>query len=287
MKEHLLDIQGHRIAAFEYNDHIDSTPLIFIHGITATIHFWDPVQSDSIKEKHHWYSLSLPGHYPATVPKGFSPEQLTPKLVASVLSEAVRQLTGSKPAILIGHSTGGYAAYCVAHDTPDLVEKLVIVDGFSQGTWYGMLRALQVIANLPVIWSPLWRFVYALSLSSSATFRKVSLDLVYDKSAVSMFPGFDNLLNETLTQLRNHDYGALAVWFRVMPHTDIGDWLKNIAVPVHLIHGDKDSLVLPEHAEAMHNLLPNSTLTWIVGSGHVPMLERPEDFEAALMNALS
>ena len=73
----LIDIKGHTLAAFGYNEEIDSIPIIFIHGFTASIAFWKRCQVPLVDEQFQWYSLSLPGHYPAMLPEGFEDPDLT------------------------------------------------------------------------------------------------------------------------------------------------------------------------------------------------------------------
>jgi pimeloyl-ACP methyl ester carboxylesterase len=285
--EHQLDIDGHHIVALEYNPDADSTPVIFLHGIGATVYFWEPFQIHKIKAQYHWYSLSLPGHFPARFPTDFRTEQLTPDLFARVLSEAVRQLTNSKPAIVIGYSTGGFAAYCIAHHAPQLVERLIIVDGFSQGIWHGALRPLQQVMNLGSIGALLFSLFSHLGTLNFSAFRWSFIQLGSDHSAVMAYPGFEGIVRETLRVVKEQHIPSIARYYRVMLHTDIGGWLQEIDRPAHLIHGTNDMIIQPEHAEVMHSLLPNSTLTWIKDSGHLPMLERPQEYEMSLEKALT
>ena len=102
----LLNIHGHTLAALSYNDDIDSIPIVFIHGFTANIAFWARLQVPRVAERFHWYSLSLPGHYPALFPEHFRDADLTPELFPRLLLPAIQELVGTQPVILAGHSTG-------------------------------------------------------------------------------------------------------------------------------------------------------------------------------------
>src|SRR5688572_49075 len=114
MQERRLSIKGHELSVYEYNADKNNIPLIFIHGITGNIGFWQGAQI-ALMGQAHWFSLSLPGHYPATLTNDFQLENMTAEMIAEVMIEAISQLTGGKRAILIGHSTGGFAALCVAY----------------------------------------------------------------------------------------------------------------------------------------------------------------------------
>lgn len=39
-----INVNGHKLVAAEFNTNINSIPIIFIHGITASINYWEPLQ---------------------------------------------------------------------------------------------------------------------------------------------------------------------------------------------------------------------------------------------------
>ena len=80
-----LQIKGHEIVALPFNEEKTGTPAIFIHGLTASVHFWGASNPPVVQERTRWYSLSLPGHYPARFPSEFRAEDLTAEMMASVL----------------------------------------------------------------------------------------------------------------------------------------------------------------------------------------------------------
>lgn len=131
---HTFMIEGHQLVAYGFNTHLSQTPVVLLHGITASANSW-LVGPPPVLAHYPWYSLSLPGHFPAQFPLGFASADLTPELVARLVSTAVRQLAGGRPAILIGHSTGGFAALAVAATAPELVAGVVCISGFVQGRW--------------------------------------------------------------------------------------------------------------------------------------------------------
>jgi pimeloyl-ACP methyl ester carboxylesterase len=76
------------------------------------------------------------------------------------------------------------------------------------------------------------------------------------------------------------------IFFKRMPQIDIRAWLPKIQQQVTIIHGNRDSIVPPKHAEEMQKLLPNNSLCWIDESGHIPMFENAAEYNAALTSAL-
>src|SRR6187401_801162 len=110
MRQHLLDIAGHKIAACSANEHLSGTPVVFLHGITASIDCWLHSLPIEVREGRHWISLSLPGHFPSSFPKNFRPEDVTTEMFAAVHNGAIKELVGDRPVALVGWSTGGFAA---------------------------------------------------------------------------------------------------------------------------------------------------------------------------------
>jgi pimeloyl-ACP methyl ester carboxylesterase len=58
--------------------------------------------------------------------------------------------------------------------------------------------------------------------------------------------------------------------------------LPDIRVPTLLVWGAEDRVTPPEVAQQFHALIPDSTLVFLRRCGHVPMLERPDAFNATV-----
>ena len=282
MQERHLNIKGHELVVYEYNADKNNIPLIFIHGITGNIGFWQGAQIP-LMEQAHWFSLSLPGHYPAKMAGDFQPEDLTAEMIAEVMSEAVSQLTAGKAAILVGHSTGGFAALCVAYHRPELVKSLVLVDGFAVGKWYGTFYPAQLIAQLGN--TAFWLYWKSFTFAAFA-FRIAYMMLGSNWQALNASSAFQNSARDSYPNTHKLDIRAMWMFFKRMPKIDIRAWLPQIKVPVTIIHGKRDSIIPPKHAEEMQKLLPNQSFHWIDDSGHIPMFENTVAYNAALTSAL-
>lgn len=62
--------------------------------------------------------------------------------------------------------------------------------------------------------------------------------------------------------------------------------LREIAVPTLVVVGSEDTFTPVEEAELIHETVPHSTLVVIEGAAHMPNLERPAQFNAALADLL-
>jgi pimeloyl-ACP methyl ester carboxylesterase len=137
--QHDIQVDGHKLVGLSFNPDTSGTPIVLIHGITASVSFWTPDQLELFAPRGPCYALSLPGHYPATFPSGYGTDDLTAESMAEVMTAALHQLIGHQSAILVGHSTGGFAALDIAVHHPECVAGVISISGFAQGRWSGML----------------------------------------------------------------------------------------------------------------------------------------------------
>jgi pimeloyl-ACP methyl ester carboxylesterase len=282
-----LWIEDHKLVARGYNEDKSGTPIIFIHGITSSVDFWEPVLPTAFKERYRWYSLSLPGHYPSTMPPRFREEDLTAEMIARVLSEALYRLGGNQPVIVVGYSTGGFAAVHLAAHAPGIVKAAASISGFVQGKWTGALGANQAIASIPLIGKPWFKLAYWLIGSNIAIWKPSWSVYAASFSALSNNPLFEQAVEGGYFNFKQLDLDIMAMYFRRMPHIDISHLLPQIRTPMLVIVGDKDPIVPPSQSQIIAQKVVGSELKIIAGAGHVPMLERADEYNRALMEWLS
>ncbi|MDE2571702.1 MAG: alpha/beta hydrolase [bacterium] len=60
------------------------------------------------------------------------------------------------------------------------------------------------------------------------------------------------------------------------------DVLKTVTVPALIVTGDRDDRILPANSEHIAREIPGAELAVIPHAGHLPQLDNPAAFEAAL-----
>jgi pimeloyl-ACP methyl ester carboxylesterase len=63
--------------------------------------------------------------------------------------------------------------------------------------------------------------------------------------------------------------------------------LSRIHVPVAIVQSEHDEFIKPKHAEYLARTIPNATLVPLPGVSHFAPLQRPEQFNAAILAFLS
>lgn len=284
--EHRIQVEGHSIVAWEYNTHIKGTPLIFIHGITSSVGYWETVHLPIVEQQFHWFSLSLPGHYPAAFPENFNDMDFTAALIARLLTTAIHQLVGNQKVILIGHSTGGFAALNVAANAPELVESVISISGFAHGTWTGGLGVFQKLVRM----GPAGKRVYQLQYTLLKIHWRVLWSMMWPYPAriraMYRVPNFAADIKALFPLFRKLNLTSMVICFRRFPDIDITEQISQISVPILLIVGDKDPIVPPTQSQIIASKVQHAKLVVLANVGHLPMLEDAAAFQTAMIDWL-
>ena len=91
---------------------------------------------------------------------------------------------------------------------------------------------------------------------------------------------------ELAVMFRGRETLALLTWEPWMHNPKLKRRLHRIAAPTLFIRGESDGLVSQSYLDAYARMLPNASTQTIKAAGHVPQLEQPADFTAAVLKFL-
>jgi pimeloyl-ACP methyl ester carboxylesterase len=157
---------------------------------------------------------------------------------------------GLERAHIVGHSMGGFIAAHLAAEYPEEVDRLVLVDA---AVPLPRKSRLQHLAQL-------------------------SREMRYTPPQFLHLLATDALLAGPRTVVSAANQILVA---------DLEPELGRISAPVLLIWGEGDPLVPLAIANRLEELIPNACRCVIPNSGHKPMLERPDEFNAAVIEFLT
>jgi pimeloyl-ACP methyl ester carboxylesterase len=247
--------------------------LLLIHGMGGSYENWRAV-IDPLARHHTIVAPDLPGHGRSGTGAG----DYSLGSLAATLRDLLISL-GHDRATLVGHSLGGGIAMQLSYQFPELAERLVLVSSGGLGPEVSpVLRA----AALPGA---------DLLIAATAGIGRMSAPLVgRGLASIGLRPtvdvaevarGYGSLAD------RNRRAAFLATLRSVIDsrgqRVDATDRLYLAAsVPVLLIWGSRDPIIPVRHGEHAHEAIPGSRLEIFDGVGHVPHLEAPARFVAAL-----
>jgi pimeloyl-ACP methyl ester carboxylesterase len=247
--------------------------LLLIHGMAGTAENWQSV-IEPLALRNTVIAPDFPGHGQSAPGGG----DYSLGSLASGLRDLMLTL-GHERATLVGHSLGGGVALQFTYQFPEMVERLVLVSSGGLGPDVSpILRAaalpgadLFISATASVgqrAGSVLGRGLGMLGMRPSADVAEVARGY-----ASLADPERRKAFLATLRSVVGTDGQRVAALDRL--------YLAE-ALPLLIIWGDRDPIIPVEHAEEAHRVLPNSHLEIFKGVGHVPQLESPGSFIAAL-----
>jgi pimeloyl-ACP methyl ester carboxylesterase len=188
----------------------------------------------------------------------------------------MRSLRLTEPAILIGHSLGGYLALEYARRVSAWTRGLILIDPF-----YSLFQ-------LPLLVRRAYRHP---SLSNLVTARlpEWMFRMVVDVTSVSMghSTGALHALPEHIRAQTALDYTRTAPGVYNIPNTgeDLTDHLHSISRPTLVVWGEKDQTLAPSSFHKLVELMPHATGRSI-RAGHVPHQSNAEWFNEQVLEFL-
>lgn len=200
--------------------------------------------------------------------------------------ERIRRILGEEKLILIGHSFGGFLASLYASEFPDRVKALILVAPADVLVMPQEGRGFfaEIGDRLPHPMRDQYADFLKRYLDYGSIFAKSEADLVslnaeFDPyyAAAAKARGYEMAVDGE----SGGGWMVHAMYFSMGRRHDYRSALKAIDAPVLVIHAAKD--LQPEQATRIYvDAIPNAKLETIHDAGHVPFIDQPESFAAAI-----
>ncbi len=248
-------------------------PVILIHGIAASLHDWDDLVPELSQHGYECYALDLLGHgdSPKIDSRSYQMEWLLDHF-----SNWMRSLHLTEPAILIGHSLGGYIALDYARRVSAWTRGLVLINPF-----YSLLQ-------LP----PLLRRTYRRPHLSGFIVGKTPpwlFRLIVDMTSMAMghSTGALHSLPERIRAQTALDYTRTSpgVYSVINSSRDMNGDLRSISIPSLVVWGDRDQTLAPASFPKLVNAMPRA-VGKSIRAGHVPHQSNVDEFNPLVLEYL-
>lgn len=250
--------------------------VILLHGLGASAEVWGP-NIAALAGKHRVLIPDLPGFGRSEMPPfAFSPLDY-PRFVADFM-DALH----IERACVVGHSLGGAIALKYALAFPRRVERLVLVDcaGFGQEViwtlrlmslpWLGELVSYPTRAGV--------RLFFTLAVRNPEIITDEFIDVYYELFRRPGFQAFLLRVVRALVDLRGAKEEILA---------PLRENLFAVRQPALIVWGENDRVFPLRHARFGKDRMPNARLVVLGQCGHIPNLEKPAEFNAAVLAFLA
>jgi pimeloyl-ACP methyl ester carboxylesterase len=254
----IVDLPGGDLQVVERGP-AEASPIVLLHCYTCSINWWNRL-IPRLDGSHRVIAIDMLGHGGSEKPdSGYSmPYQ------ADLVAQALHRL-GVCDAEVVGHSLGGAVAVALAERSPDLVNRVVIIDSAPDDS-YGDLGFMAGLGHLPVIGPALWRIKPDAAVRSGlevafAPGFEVPDEFVEDVDRMT-FSSYDD------SEADLDDYGN---------ETPLSERMATTGKPLMVIMGSEEQIIDDPQAalDAYAEADPQAVTRLIVGAGHSPNVETP------------
>lgn len=247
-----LETGGLTFVAGNWPPDKSKSTVVFIHGAGGSANFWSN-QVVTLKDRVNTIAIDLPGHGRSKRPGMEKVEDY-----ALAVSDFISSV--APDAIPVGLSMGGAITQQLLLDHPGRFRAAVLSSTGAR------LRVLPVIFD--AIQNDFPKFIELMGQFSASS--KTPLEVIKP------------CMEDTARQEPEVILGD----FRACNVFDVRERLGEIKTPVLIISAEDDLLTPPKFGELLEQKIPGSRRVHILDSGHMIPVEKPEEFNRALIEFL-
>ncbi|MBN9380357.1 MAG: alpha/beta hydrolase [Chitinophagaceae bacterium] len=222
--------------------------MILLHGLFGGLSNWNGV----VAHFQSTYDIHIPALPIFDRHNGDRLGSLTDFLGSYILDHQLKDV------VLIGNSLGGHVAILYTHRHPEKVRRMVLTgsSGLYENTSIGSYPKRSNYAYI--------RERVAYTFYDPAIATDTLVDEVFQITTDA--PKCMSIVRMAKSAQRNY----------------VADLLPEISTPTLLIWGEDDKITPPDVAREFESLLPRASLIMLSQCGHVPMMEKPREFNTIL-----
>ena len=257
----------------------DGQPVLLAHGTAAWSGFWQNELELLGQKGYRAIAFDMP-------PFGFSDRAADGDYSRPRQAQRIIALAGTleRAPILVAHSFGAAAGTEAVLRDPGAFAGLVIVDGA-----IGMADTPTAARlPLPLRPMPLREVAVAATATNPRMTGRLLAQMLHRKEAATE----RNIRILQLPLRREGTTRAYAEWLPALlaPTPEAlsrrAANYRDLSLPVRIIWGDKDTVTPPVQAEALAAAIGQAPVRYLKDVGHVPHIEAPRAFSAALVSVL-
>jgi pimeloyl-ACP methyl ester carboxylesterase len=263
-------------------------PMVLVHGLGGSLTNWLAV-AEALTSRFHVFAPDLIG-FGRTPLAGRGPGIAEQSAMIARFIDHV----GGGPAVVVGNSMGGLVAVQLAADHPELVARIILVNA-ALPRELGTRLDRTVVALFALYMAPLVGEAFlrrrTARIGPEGVLRETMLLCGVDVNELppEVYAAQLEVARARLAMPWAHQSFLLAARSVVMTAGRRGRMhamIRRIKAPGLLIHGSRDRLVPVSVGEDVKRLRPDWRLTVLDDVGHVPQLQVPERWLAAVTSWL-
>jgi pimeloyl-ACP methyl ester carboxylesterase len=261
-----IKVDGDPLVADIHDAPAGAPPALLIHGWGGSGRYWRQLV-ERLGGRFRFIVPDLPGTGRSRPVRRARDSQAQARAVEALLAELA-----IPRAHIVGHSNGGAIAILLAAERPELVERLALtaVGLFRNEGERALFSAIMGVTGAGMLFRAPWM---------------ADVPFLAQQAAQRYFyrvPDDPALLREGFLDYLTMDYGtALASAFSAVSDA-IPAAARRIQAPTLLVAGREDQSMPAANISYTATVIPDCAVRWLERCGHLPMVERPDEYAAIL-----
>jgi pimeloyl-ACP methyl ester carboxylesterase len=256
----------HSHTNLSYQDAGHGSPILLIHGYPLSSKMWQP-QIEALSASFRVIAPDLRGFGASEAPPGPYPMDVLADDCAALLDH----LEITQPVTVCGLSMGGYVSFAFWRKHPQRVSRLI-------------LAATRALPDAPEAAENRLKAAALAEKEGSEAIARAMLPKMLSPTTQAAHPELVAQVKAIMLEASVPGIVGALMGMRARP--DSTPTLPTITVPTLIIRGDDDPFASIEENAAMQQAIPDARLVRIPNAAHLPNLEQPVLFDAAVRQFL-
>jgi 3-oxoadipate enol-lactonase len=242
-------------------------PLLFIHGYPLSRMIWEPQRID-LSKNATLVSVDLRGHGESFAFDG----AYSMDMLADDCMQVLDSFHITTPIVVCGLSMGGYVTMALYRKYPNIFAGMILTSTRpgpdSQEAKANRDASIKIALE-----------------QSGKTIADNMIQKMFSPVTYKSKPNLVKSIHDIMATTSIHGIVGALQGMRDRPDSTL--MISQIHCQVLIIHGTDDQLIPINEADLMHQQIPNSRLVKVSQAGHLPNLERPGEYNKAVLDFLS
>jgi len=243
-------------------------PMLLIHGFAQTAHTWDEF-APAVRDRYHVYAMDQRGHGDSDWTPGgaYKAADFVADIAGVVKSLGIQRM------ILCGMSLGGRNSIMFTAMSPEVVERLVLVDVGPEMIEAGTRNIRNFVASIPAEFDSI-----DAAIDYAAKFNpRRSRENLYHR----LYHNLQQLPSGKYTWKYDPVFRAKE-WSERREAIDLWSYFRKITRPTLIVRGAQSDVFAAETGQKMVEVHPTCRMLEVEGAGHSVMGDNPAGFRAAV-----
>ncbi len=247
--------------------YLPKIPVVFLHAFPLNSRMWQP-QIKFLEELEINYVVE---DYPGFGKNPITSSHMDMQDYGEYIYQIIRE-KAIEQAIFIGLSLGGYVAFALLREHPDIFKGLLLANTRATADSADIRKnRLQIVQNLRINRNLSSIFETHLRIFFSEETRQKKNELISE---------VETMMKQSTVE------GVIQAQQAMADRPDSLELLEGINFPVSIVSSEMDSLINLQETQQMAHIIPDACLEYIPKAAHLSNYEAPQEFNRIMQDLI-